>query len=198
MPVILEPGSKEMKAWLDPSRTTWSKELQSALKPYEGELDCYPVPREVGKVGNDSPDFVIPIKENKNNIANFFANAKKSSEKAHAPAHPEVNLKSEEEEHKPQLARSPQESATQPTKPTQDTHNTTTSKREHTPEKDDQTAGDESKRPKLQASPSTPSSSKSNGPKTPPSASASVSPRKNNSAKKTGNGSQKITSFFKK
>lgn len=79
MPVILDPASDAMKTWLDPSRTEWSKELQSVLKPYEGELECYPVSKEVGKVGNNSPDFILPVnsKENKNNIANFFANAKK-------------------------------------------------------------------------------------------------------------------------
>ncbi|KAG2418177.1 hypothetical protein HFD88_001278 [Aspergillus terreus] len=80
MPVILEPNGEQMKTWLDPTRTTWSKELQSLLKPYEGELECYPVPKEVGKVGNNSPDFIIPLKENKGNIANFFANAKKKAE----------------------------------------------------------------------------------------------------------------------
>ncbi|KAL5359501.1 hypothetical protein BJX96DRAFT_174405 [Aspergillus floccosus] len=80
MPVILEPNSDQMKTWLDPTRTTWSKDLQSLLKPYEGELECYPVPKEVGKVGNNSPDFIIPLKENKGNIANFFANAKKKAE----------------------------------------------------------------------------------------------------------------------
>ncbi|RDW93362.1 SOS response-associated peptidase [Aspergillus mulundensis] len=82
MPVILEPNTEAWNAWLDPKRTTWSKELQAALKPYEGELDCYQVPKEVGKVGNNSPDFIVPVdsKENKSNIANFFANAKKKSE----------------------------------------------------------------------------------------------------------------------
>ncbi|PYI12305.1 DUF159-domain-containing protein, partial [Aspergillus sclerotiicarbonarius CBS 121057] len=79
MPVILDPNSKEMKIWLDSGRTIWSKELQSVLKPYEGELECYQVPKEVGKVGNNSPDFIVPVssKENKSNIANFFANAMK-------------------------------------------------------------------------------------------------------------------------
>lgn len=82
MPVILEPGSEQMKAWLDPHQTTWTPELQSILKPYDGELDCYPVSKEVGKVGNNSPDFIVPVnsKENKNNIANFFANAKKKAD----------------------------------------------------------------------------------------------------------------------
>ncbi|KAL4992366.1 DUF159-domain-containing protein [Aspergillus falconensis] len=80
MPVILDPNTEAWNAWLDPKRTSWSKELQAVLKPYEGELDCYQVPKEVGKVGNNSPDFIVPVdsKENKSNIANFFANAKKS------------------------------------------------------------------------------------------------------------------------
>ncbi|ROV98623.1 hypothetical protein VSDG_04294 [Cytospora chrysosperma] len=77
MPVILDPASEKMKAWLDPSRYEWSKELQGCLKPFDGELEVYPVSKEVGKVGNNSPNFIIPVtsKENKSNIANFFANA---------------------------------------------------------------------------------------------------------------------------
>lgn len=79
MPVILENGSEALRTWLDPKLTTWTPELQSLLKPYDGELECYPVSKDVGKVGNNSPSFLIPIdsKENKNNIANFFGNQKK-------------------------------------------------------------------------------------------------------------------------
>lgn len=75
MPVILDPGSKQMAVWLDPERHEWSVELQAVLKPYSGELEVYPVAKEVGKVGNNSPSFVVPVasKENKSNIANFFA-----------------------------------------------------------------------------------------------------------------------------
>ena len=75
MPVILDNGSDAMKTWLDPTRYTWSKELQTLLKPFDGELECYPVDRAVGKVGNNSPSFIVPIdsKENKKNIANFFS-----------------------------------------------------------------------------------------------------------------------------
>lgn len=78
MPVILEPGSEEMRAWLDSSTVGWTKELQSMLKPYKGELECFPVDKAVGKVGNNSPSFVVPIdsKENKKNIANFFGTQK--------------------------------------------------------------------------------------------------------------------------
>ncbi|RYP77155.1 hypothetical protein DL770_007105 [Monosporascus sp. CRB-9-2] len=77
MPVILENGSDALRTWLDPGRHEWSAELQALLRPFEGELDVYPVSKEVGKVGNNSPSFIIPLdsKENKNNIANFFAAA---------------------------------------------------------------------------------------------------------------------------
>lgn len=77
MPVILDPGSEDLRTWLDPSRHEWSAELQSLLKPFKGSLDVYPVSKDVGKVGNNSPSFIIPIdsKENKSNIANFFSNA---------------------------------------------------------------------------------------------------------------------------
>lgn len=81
MPVILDNGSKAIRTWLDPGRYEWTKELQSLLKPYEGELDIYPVSKDVGKVGNNSPSFIIPIDsaENKSNIANFFGIQKKKA-----------------------------------------------------------------------------------------------------------------------
>lgn len=81
MPVILDNGSDQMKTWLDPARSSWTKELQSLLKPYQGDLECYPVDRAVGKVGNNSPSFIVPIdsKENKKNIANFFAKQKSNA-----------------------------------------------------------------------------------------------------------------------
>ncbi|KAF1931434.1 DUF159-domain-containing protein [Didymella exigua CBS 183.55] len=84
MPVILDNGSEAIRTWLDPTRTEWSKDLQSLLKPYEGELECYPVSKDVGKVGNNSPSFLIPIDsaENRNNIANFFGNQRKLAKKA--------------------------------------------------------------------------------------------------------------------
>lgn len=85
MPVILENGSEKLRRWLDPKRYEWSKELQSLLTPYEGELEVYPVSKDVGKVGNNSPSFIVPVdsKENKSNIANFFAKsaAKKGAKK---------------------------------------------------------------------------------------------------------------------
>ncbi|KAI5860130.1 DUF159-domain-containing protein [Durotheca rogersii] len=94
MPVILDNGSEAMRTWLDPARYEWSKELQALLKPFDGELDVYRVSKDVGKVGNDSPTFVVPIdsKENKASIANFFAS------KADSQLKPQVEVKKEEEE----------------------------------------------------------------------------------------------------
>lgn len=79
MPVIFDAGTDKLKQWLDPARSEWNRELQSLLKPYDGELEVYPVCKDVGKVGNNSPSFIIPLdsKENKSNIANLFANALK-------------------------------------------------------------------------------------------------------------------------
>ncbi|GAB7350103.1 hypothetical protein MBLNU459_g0769t1 [Dothideomycetes sp. NU459] len=101
MPVILENGSDAMKTWLDPGRSEWSKELQALLKPYDGELECYPVDRAVGKVGNNSPSFVVPIdsKENKKNIANFFGNQKceaQSNSAKHVIDQDEKDVKTED------------------------------------------------------------------------------------------------------
>ncbi|KAF2674138.1 DUF159-domain-containing protein [Microthyrium microscopicum] len=98
MPVIFTPGSEEIRTWLDPGRHEWTKELQSLLKPWDGELEIYPVSKEVGKVGNDSPSFIIPIdsKENKSNIANFFSNQAKSS-KAKDETKTEVKIESQTE-----------------------------------------------------------------------------------------------------
>ena len=98
MPVILENGSDQIRLWLDPSRSEWTKELQSLLKPYDGELECYPVSKEVGKVGNNSPAFIVPVAsaDNKNNIANFFSRKEKDakgSESKDSPVTDEVEVK---------------------------------------------------------------------------------------------------------
>ncbi|KAM5352151.1 hypothetical protein ACJ41O_004874 [Fusarium nematophilum] len=102
MPVILEPRSSALKTWLDPARHQWTRELQSLLKPFEGELEVYPVTKEVGKVGNNSPSFVIPLdsKENKSNIVNFFAksNQKKGATQQELKDNPGPNRVQTEDE----------------------------------------------------------------------------------------------------
>ena len=94
MPVIFEQGSEAVRIWLDPNRYEWSKELQSLLKPYDGELEIYPVNKEVGKVGNNSPSFIIPLdsKENKSNIANFFGGGKKKAAREEGPENEHVKV----------------------------------------------------------------------------------------------------------
>jgi hypothetical protein len=81
MPVIFNAGSEKIKTWLDPARSEWSRELQLLLKPFDGELEVYPVSKDVGKVGNNSPSFIIPVasRENKSNIANFFSRPEEKS-----------------------------------------------------------------------------------------------------------------------
>lgn len=99
MPVILSPGSDEIRQWVDPGRYEWSRELQSLLKPFDGELEVYPVNKDVGKVGNSSPSFIIPLnsKENKSNIANFFSNAKVKNEENDAEVARQGNFVVEKE-----------------------------------------------------------------------------------------------------
>ena len=78
MPVILDHGSDAIWVWLDPARSTWSTELQSLLRPYQGALDVYPVRKEVGKVGNNSAAFIVPLSSSadKHSIANFLNRGK--------------------------------------------------------------------------------------------------------------------------
>lgn len=72
MPAILS-NPEDIAAWLDTSTGQWSPKLATLLKPFEGELEIYPVPREVGKVGTQSADYLKPVSERKGNIASFFA-----------------------------------------------------------------------------------------------------------------------------
>lgn len=112
MPVILDNGSGDIRTWLDPNRAGWSKELQSLLKPYEGELEVYPVPKDVGKVGNNSPSFIVPLDsaENKSNIANFFGNQKRAAKgkeevKDIERTEAEVKKEGKDIKHEPEEAR---------------------------------------------------------------------------------------------
>ena len=104
-------GSKQVRTWLDPGRWEWSKELQSLLKPYLGELECYAVSKEVGKVGNNSPAFIIPVAsaENKSNIANFFSNSQSPIKKGYeevAVKKEEIKVEKDEEEKRQTVEKS--------------------------------------------------------------------------------------------
>lgn len=187
MPVILDQGGDAMKTWLDLNRTTWSKELQSILKPYEGELECYPVSKEVGKVGNNSPDFLIPVnsKENKSNIANFFANAKQKKggelvktedEKTTTPNMSEQKVTKDSDENRTtQDIEWSEDNAPVPVPGI---------KREHPPENADEMEETGQKKQKTQpVSPSKQSDHK---------------PVEKSDEKESADGSQRITNFFRK
>jgi len=212
MPVILENGSADVQKWLDPNRSSWTKELQSLCIPYEGELDIYPVTKDVGKVGNNSPSFIIPLDstENKNNIANFFGNqkkqaatqeAKKDIAKIEQEATVDDEVKQDPEEPRQTMnAESTEDNAPLPAPVEHEEKRGI--KREH----DERTNGETTeeptstpnKAPKLE--PTSPGNFKS-----PPSARSSRKTRSatsNKPAQKTppakGDGNKRITSFFTK
>lgn len=93
MPVLLDPGSQAIYTWLDPARTEWGPDLQRLLRPYKGDLDCYPVNHDVGKVGNNDPNFIVPLSstQNKANIMNFFSK--------HTPDEKSTGIKQEVDNH---------------------------------------------------------------------------------------------------
>ncbi|PGH20729.1 hypothetical protein AJ80_03489 [Polytolypa hystricis UAMH7299] len=205
MPVILDAGSAAMAMWLDPHRTTWSKELQSILKPYEGELECYPVSKDVGKVGNNSPNFIIPVnsKENKKNIANFFASsgkgkltAKKGAEVAGVgKAAGDETVKHEADE-KRDTANVEMTEDNAPMPLPKEENQPSKLKREHSPEDDIKP----SKTLKIGPSHSSPERKVSRSPSKAGkfrSATSNVSAAKGGAAKKLGRGNQPITKFFK-
>ena len=185
MPVILDPGTDSINLWLDPARNKWSKELQSLLKPFEGELECYPVNKEVGKVGNNSPDFIIPVdsKDNKKNIANFFGNAQKIQDTKESKA---------VEQEKAVESKLSENNAPLPLPSNQDAKG---QKREH--EEEDQTP---IKQQKLSSSPVKPASPvKVITSKRPRSATSNEAVAlKASPTKLTGAGDQRITNFFAK
>ncbi|ORY24591.1 hypothetical protein BCR39DRAFT_507438 [Naematelia encephala] len=83
MPCVLQ-GWDEVERWLDlgESPKGWeegSNGTGSLLRGVSG-LECYPVPPEVGKIGNNSPTFIEPVAERSDGIKSFFA--KQSPKKA--------------------------------------------------------------------------------------------------------------------
>ncbi|KAF9460463.1 hypothetical protein BDZ94DRAFT_1311474 [Collybia nuda] len=82
-PVILST-SVALHAWLDTSSHTWTPELTKLVEPYHDKtspLECYKVPKEVGKVGTESPTFIEPVSNRKDGIrAMFSKQAQKHSE----------------------------------------------------------------------------------------------------------------------
>jgi len=209
MPVILENGSEDIRTWLDPNRAEWSRELQSLLKPYKGELDCYPVSKDVGKVGNNSATFIIPVAstENKNNIANFFESAKKSAkgnaDKKEMDEVKDAALKSPEVKHEAEEKRATvdqngtEDNAPIPIPKSEEMNSRPSLKREHSDSNDVATTSPS------KAAKKSKTTKKADPPPEKPS--SSVSTRKTRSATSNGskrspvkniNSGQRITNFF--
>ncbi|KAF8627590.1 hypothetical protein AX17_006163 [Amanita inopinata Kibby_2008] len=74
-PVIL-PTQAALDAWLDTSAQAWTPTLTKLVQPLndskECSIECYQVPKEVGKVGTESPSFIEPVKERKDGIQAMF------------------------------------------------------------------------------------------------------------------------------
>lgn len=205
MPVILENGSEDIKTWLDPKRYTWSKELQSLLRPTDTELECYPVSKEVGKVGNNSPNFIIPVasSENKSNIANFFAKGAAKAEskpssaklKSESPKkeEPSTQIKQEDGEDRKTVDHDGSEDHAPLPVPKEETKHGIKRELDDVPDAEEQPK----KIPRTSASPSKPSSSPTKPARKTRSATSNntASPSKPSGKDK---GSQKITSFFGK
>lgn len=82
-PVILSSMDDVMR-WLDTSSQSWSSELAGLLHPWEdteAPLRCYQVPKEIGKVGTESPTLIEPVAHRKDGIQAMFAK-QRSKQKA--------------------------------------------------------------------------------------------------------------------
>ncbi|OSD03647.1 DUF159-domain-containing protein [Trametes coccinea BRFM310] len=82
-PVIL-PDESALNTWLDTSSGKWTPELSKLCAPYrysEHPLVCYQVPKEVGKIGTESPTFIQPIQGRKDGIQALFAKQQKGTSK---------------------------------------------------------------------------------------------------------------------
>jgi len=79
-PVILS-SRESLDKWLDTSSQTWSSELSKLVEPYHNSsapLECYQVPKEVGKVGTESSTFIDPISNRKDGIQAMFSKQRQS------------------------------------------------------------------------------------------------------------------------
>lgn len=76
-PFILDsPEAIEM--WLD--TTAPLDQVRKLIQVYEGPLEYYKVPKEVGKVGNDDAAFIMPVAQRKDGLMAAFGRAAKKEE----------------------------------------------------------------------------------------------------------------------
>ncbi|GAA5952586.1 hypothetical protein JCM3765_002214 [Sporobolomyces pararoseus] len=70
MPAILDSTS-DIETWL--STRSFDEKVKSIIKPFAGKLELYPVDKGVGKVGNDSKDFIKPVAQKAGSLDSLFA-----------------------------------------------------------------------------------------------------------------------------
>ncbi|KAK0476091.1 hypothetical protein IW261DRAFT_437349 [Armillaria novae-zelandiae] len=100
-PVILST-MEALDRWLDTSSRQWKDDVASLLSPYEQKsspLECYQVPKEVGKVGTESATFVEPIDKRKDGIMAMFA--KQGAKRKNPPESSTSKIKMEKKAEKP-------------------------------------------------------------------------------------------------
>ncbi|KIY73080.1 DUF159-domain-containing protein [Cylindrobasidium torrendii FP15055 ss-10] len=81
-PVILSNGEM-LHLWLNTSSKKWDDSFNKLLDPYADKLsplECYRVPKEVGKVGSESATFIEPIEKRKDGIQAMFAKQKANAD----------------------------------------------------------------------------------------------------------------------
>ncbi|GAA5956703.1 hypothetical protein JCM8115_000652 [Rhodotorula mucilaginosa] len=91
MPAILSTPS-EIELWL--SGEPWSERLKTLIRPFQGDLEYYAVDRGVGKVQNDSEDFVKPLAQKKGSLDSLFAK-QAAAAAGSSPAKPKPKLEAE-------------------------------------------------------------------------------------------------------
>lgn len=109
MPVIL-PDSASLAAWLDTSSQTWTSSAARLVKSYPlplpspsskakapefGDLECYAVPTEVGKVGAESATFVEPVQKRRDGIEAMFAKAKRVGKTSEGSGNGAIKVKTD-------------------------------------------------------------------------------------------------------
>ncbi|KAK0216080.1 hypothetical protein IW262DRAFT_193302 [Armillaria fumosa] len=100
-PVILST-MEALDRWLDTSSRQWKDDVASLLGPYEQKsspLECYQVPKEVGKVGTESATFIEPIDKRKDGIMAMFA--KQGTKRKDPPESSRSKIKMEKKAEKP-------------------------------------------------------------------------------------------------
>ncbi|KAJ7281770.1 hypothetical protein C8J57DRAFT_1298513 [Mycena rebaudengoi] len=76
-PVILStPEALDM--WLDTSSHKWSSDLNNIVVSPSCPLECYQVPKEVGRVGTESSTFIEPVANRKDGIQAMFTKQKEA------------------------------------------------------------------------------------------------------------------------